>query len=62
MSGGSPVWHPFHQHGLGEAIPLVERAEGAVLHTADGREVLDVISSWWVIGHGHNRPRIVEAI
>ena len=62
MSERSPVWHPFHQHGLGEPIPLVERAEGAVLHTADGREVLDVISSWWVITHGHNHPRIVEAI
>ncbi len=62
MSVRSPVWHPFHQHGLGEDIPLVERAEGAVLHTADGREVLDVISSWWVITHGHNHPRIVEAI
>ncbi|MBH5322011.1 adenosylmethionine--8-amino-7-oxononanoate transaminase [Aurantiacibacter sediminis] len=62
MSSKSPVWHPFHQHGLGEPIPLVDRAEGAVLHTADGREVLDVISSWWVITHGHNHPRIVEAI
>ena len=58
----SPVWHPFHQHGLGEDIPLVARAEGAVLHTSDGREVLDVISSWWVITHGHNHPRIVAAI
>ncbi len=62
MSGKSPVWHPFHQHGLGEPIPLVERAEGAVLHTAGGRKVLDVISSWWVTTHGHNHPRIVEAI
>ena len=58
----SPVWHPFHQHGLGEDIPLVARAEGAVLHTSDGREVLDVISSWWVITHGHNHPKIVAAI
>ncbi|WP_271078435.1 adenosylmethionine--8-amino-7-oxononanoate transaminase [Aurantiacibacter sp. MUD61] len=62
MTDRSPVWHPFHQHGLGEPIPLVDRAEGAVLHTSDGREVLDVISSWWVITHGHNHPRIVEAI
>ncbi len=58
----SPVWHPFHQHGLGEPIPLVERAEGALLHTADGREVIDAISSWWVTTHGHNHPRIVAAI
>ncbi|GGD46350.1 adenosylmethionine--8-amino-7-oxononanoate transaminase [Erythrobacter arachoides] len=58
----SPVWHPFHQHGLGEPIPLVERAEGALLHTADGRAVVDAISSWWVTTHGHNHPRIVAAI
>ena len=36
---GSSIWHPFTQHGLGEPIPLVERAEGALLHTADGRAV-----------------------
>ena len=59
---GSPVWHPFTQHGLGEPIPLVDRGEGAVLHTADGRRVIDAISSWWVTTHGHNHPRIVAAI
>lgn len=58
----SPVWHPFTQHGLGEPIPLVARAEGAVLHTADGRRIVDAISSWWVTTHGHNHPRIVAAI
>lgn len=58
----SPVWHPFTQHGLGEPIPLVARGEGAVLHTADGRRVIDAISSWWVTTHGHNHPRIVAAI
>ncbi|MCP5397195.1 MAG: adenosylmethionine--8-amino-7-oxononanoate transaminase [Sphingomonadaceae bacterium] len=58
----SPVWHPFTQHGLQEPIPLVERAEGAVLYTADGREVIDAISSWWVTTHGHCHPRIVSAI
>ncbi|MBB3691756.1 adenosylmethionine--8-amino-7-oxononanoate transaminase [Sphingomonas sp. BK580] len=59
---GSPVWHPFTQHGLGEPIPLVARGEGAALHTADGRRVIDAISSWWVTTHGHNHPRIVAAI
>jgi adenosylmethionine-8-amino-7-oxononanoate aminotransferase len=58
----SPVWHPFTQHGLREPIPLVTRAEGAVLHTADGRRVVDAISSWWVTTHGHGHPRIVAAI
>ncbi|MBJ6122727.1 adenosylmethionine--8-amino-7-oxononanoate transaminase [Sphingomonas mollis] len=58
----SSVWHPFTQHGLGEAIPLVTRAEGAVLHTADGRRIVDAISSWWVTTHGHRHPRIVAAM
>ncbi|WP_414902515.1 adenosylmethionine--8-amino-7-oxononanoate transaminase [Sphingomonas flavalba] len=58
----SPIWHPFTQHGLGEPIPLVTRAEGAVFHTADGRRIVDAISSWWVTTHGHNHPRIMAAI
>ena len=58
----SSVWHPFTQHGLEEPIPCVVRGEGAVLHTADGRRVIDAISSWWVTTHGHGHPRIVEAI
>ena len=58
----SPVWHPFTQHGLGEPIPLVTHAEGAALYTADGRRIVDAISSWWVTTHGHAHPRIMAAI
>jgi adenosylmethionine-8-amino-7-oxononanoate aminotransferase len=58
----SPIWHPFTQHGLGEPIPLVTRAEGAILHTQDGRRIIDAISSWWVTTHGHCHPRIMAAI
>lgn len=59
---GSPVWHPFTQHGLGEPIPRVVRSEGAALYTDDGRRVIDAISSWWVTTHGHSHPRIMAAI
>ncbi len=58
----SPVWHPFTQHGLGEAIPQITSATGAWLHCADGTKLLDAISSWWVITHGHCEPRIAAAI
>ena len=58
----SPVWHPFTQHGLNEPIPVVKHAEGAALHTADGRRIIDAISSWWVTTHGHCHPRIMAAI
>ena len=59
---GSPVWHPFTQHGLGEDIPLIARGQGAVLHGEDGRQWIDAISSWWVTTHGHAHPRIMAAI
>lgn len=58
----SPIWHPFTQHGLGEPIPLVTHADGAALFTADGRRIVDAISSWWVTTHGHCHPRIMAAI
>ncbi len=59
---GSPIWHPFTQHGLEEPVPLVTRSQGAALFTADGRRVIDAISSWWVTTHGHCHPRIMAAI
>ncbi|WP_150292894.1 adenosylmethionine--8-amino-7-oxononanoate transaminase [Sphingobium estronivorans] len=58
----SPVWHPFFQHGLNEPIPHVVKAEGALLHLADGGTLIDGISSWWVTTHGHCHPRIAAAI
>jgi adenosylmethionine-8-amino-7-oxononanoate aminotransferase len=56
------IWHPFTQHGLGAPIPLVDHAAGAAIHTADGRRIIDAISSWWVTTHGHCHPRIMAAI
>jgi adenosylmethionine-8-amino-7-oxononanoate aminotransferase len=57
----SPVWHPFTQHALTPEATLVTQGEGAWLTTETGR-LLDAISSWWVITHGHRHPRIVDAI
>ena len=62
MTPASPVWHPFTQHGLNEPIPRVVRADGALLHLADGGTLIDCISSWWVTTHGHCHPRIAAAI
>ncbi|WP_417612405.1 adenosylmethionine--8-amino-7-oxononanoate transaminase [Parasphingorhabdus sp.] len=56
------IWHPFTQHGLGEPIPEIARAEGAALYKADGTKIIDAISSWWVQTHGHCHPKIVSAI
>lgn len=58
----SPVWHPFTQHALQPEAIEIARGEGAWLYRPDGSRILDLISSWWVITHGHRHPRIVTAI
>lgn len=58
----SPVWHPFTQHALVPDPPVIVRGRGAWLETASGDRILDAISSWWVITHGHCHPKIVAAI
>ena len=59
---GSPVWHPFTQHGLNQPIIAIALTAGADLVTPDGRRIFDAISSWWVTTHGHRHPAIVAAI
>jgi len=56
------LWHPYTQHGVDkEPLPVVG-ARGAWLELADGRNILDGISSWWSILHGHGQPELVEAM
>ncbi len=40
----------------------VRRAQGCELQLADGRSLIDAISSWWVTLHGHGEPAIAAAI
>jgi adenosylmethionine---8-amino-7-oxononanoate aminotransferase len=58
----SPIWHPFTQHALQPTFPRVVRAEGAHLTLKGGERIIDAISSWWVITHGHCHPQIIAAI
>ena len=37
-------------------------ARGARLRLADGREILDAISSWWCKALGHGHPRLSAAL
>lgn len=62
MKRASPVWHPFTQHALQPRMIEVASSEGAWLTTVGGRHILDAISSWWVITHGHRHPHIIAAI
>ncbi|MBL4748338.1 MAG: adenosylmethionine--8-amino-7-oxononanoate transaminase [Magnetovibrio sp.] len=57
----SNIWHPFTQHGLMPEMTKIDRAQGAYVYRPDGREIIDAISSWWVVTHGHCHPRLVQA-
>lgn len=58
----SSIWHPFTQHAFQDEMTRVMRGDGAYLYTADDRRIIDAISSWWVVTHGHCHPNIVSAI
>ena len=58
----SHVWHPYTQHGIPEQPIEIVRGAGAYLYDANGREIFDAISSWWVTLHGHAEPTVAAAI
>jgi adenosylmethionine---8-amino-7-oxononanoate aminotransferase len=62
MSSPLQIWHPFSNSVLDPPPLHVTKAEGVLLHTADGRQIIDAISSWWVNLHGHANRRIAAAI
>ncbi len=55
------VWHPYAPPVAGPLFP-VESASGVMLRLADGRELIDGMSSWWSAIHGYRHPRIEAAV
>lgn len=55
------LWHPYES--IVDPLPteLVVSAEGVRLRLADGRELIDGMSSWWAAIHGYNHPVLNEA-
>ncbi|MGE5197598.1 MAG: adenosylmethionine--8-amino-7-oxononanoate transaminase [Deltaproteobacteria bacterium] len=58
------IWHPYTQMKDCLKLPpiLIEKAKGVKLYGVKGDFYYDTISSWWCNVHGHNHPRIKEAI
>jgi adenosylmethionine-8-amino-7-oxononanoate aminotransferase len=56
------IWHPFTQMQTAPLPVPIVRGEGSILYDANGREYLDMISSWWVNLHGHAHPYIAQRV
>jgi adenosylmethionine---8-amino-7-oxononanoate aminotransferase len=56
------VWHPYGALGGGLAPLPVVSAQGVRLELADGRELIDGMSSWWSAIHGYRHPALDAAI
>jgi adenosylmethionine-8-amino-7-oxononanoate aminotransferase len=56
------IWHPFTPLEVEEDPIVIESAQGVYLYTADGKKIIDAVSSWWVNLHGHSNPIIAKAI
>ena len=61
-SGFAHLWLPYAQMKLAPTPIAVVGAEGARLRLADGRELIDGVSSWWTTCHGYNHPHIRNAV
>ncbi len=56
------IWHPYASLGNPPPVRHVKSASGTELTLSGGRKLVDAVSSWWCVAHGHNHPHIVEAI
>ncbi|MFD4468961.1 adenosylmethionine--8-amino-7-oxononanoate transaminase [Rhodococcus sp. NPDC058505] len=56
------LWHPYGAFPASTDPLVVESALGTRLRLADGRELVDGMSSWWAAVHGYRHPVLDAAV
>ena len=58
------IWHPCSQMKDYEELPpiIIKSGKGVHLTDIDGKDYIDIVSSWWCNLLGHSNPKINRAI
>lgn len=56
------IWHPYSALGSENPIYLVKSAQGVHIKLADGKRLIDGMSSWWSAIHGYNHQAMNQAL
>lgn len=60
--GAPHIWLPYAQMKTTAAPLAVVKTQGAQVHLADGRILIDGVANWWTACHGFNHPHIQNAV
>ena len=55
------LWHPYSNVTKPGPVHIVASADGVWLTLEDGTRMIDAMSSWWSVIHGHRHPALMAA-
>lgn len=56
------LWHPYTNVTQPGPTFVVKESQGVHLSLDDGCQLIDAMSSWWCMMHGHRNPRVTRAM